>query len=455
MKKEEKRIKSKYLEWMDGSVQFNLKSKILMNIKPKKEKRWITSLTLWILFIVLFVSFIVFFTLTKQVDWKESSIGTITPEYKGVTSEYFDGKLRPYSITMTLGIIVAAAFSVKNFLKKGLDINHLSIGVIIVMPSALFMASFFGKYGRGSESFIELFYFWNGGMAIHGGFIGAMLSGIPLFYYFSRRSKVSVLVYADAILPNVLLGQVIGRWGNFFNHEVMGKPLKVLAKSWDSNWTNIESSGMWLPKWITNNTTMVASSSGSVDGVNYNPGDLLQMNPIFFWESLALLICWFIIVFIIPNIGKWISVKPWKEDPIKYEITRNKFGYSNKNIVWNQAYYRSEDNNKTLYLSENKSSNKYKESLRISKANNLFEYSSTKSGIAAFSFVFLWNLVRFCLELQRPDDHLFWNGSKTISLILIFLTMMIGLVGMLVCQYLLPRYFRKNGYLYEKEYFTI
>lgn len=66
----------------------------------------------------------------------------------------------------------------------------------------------------------DIFRTWMGGLSIHG-----VLAGVGFaILMFSRRRRVSAAALADLAAPSVLLGQAIGRWGNFFNHEVVGYP---------------------------------------------------------------------------------------------------------------------------------------------------------------------------------------------------------------------------------------
>jgi len=67
---------------------------------------------------------------------------------------------------------------------------------------------------------LEIFAIWKGGLAIH----GALIGGAMAFLIFILRNKLSFLLYADIIMPGVLLAQAIGRWGNFFNNEAYGSP---------------------------------------------------------------------------------------------------------------------------------------------------------------------------------------------------------------------------------------
>ena len=61
---------------------------------------------------------------------------------------------------------------------------------------------------------------WRGGLGIP----GAVAGGVLAFYIFSRKKKINFWFWVDIFAPGVALGQAIGRWGNFINQEVYGKP---------------------------------------------------------------------------------------------------------------------------------------------------------------------------------------------------------------------------------------
>jgi phosphatidylglycerol:prolipoprotein diacylglycerol transferase len=67
---------------------------------------------------------------------------------------------------------------------------------------------------------------WEGGLAIHGGLIVGIITGIVL----ARRLRLPVLASLDVVAPGIVIGQAIGRWGNFFNEEAFGTPTDVLWK---------------------------------------------------------------------------------------------------------------------------------------------------------------------------------------------------------------------------------
>jgi len=74
-----------------------------------------------------------------------------------------------------------------------------------------------------TQAWWRMFAVWEGGLAIHGGLIGGLLSGG--LYVWSRG--LPLLTYLDIVAPYLPLGQAIGRWGNFFNEEAFGGPTQL------------------------------------------------------------------------------------------------------------------------------------------------------------------------------------------------------------------------------------
>lgn len=64
---------------------------------------------------------------------------------------------------------------------------------------------------------------WRGGLAIH----GAIIAGMVVIWIFSRRRKISLLKLSALLVPGLALGQAIGRWGNYFNQELFGRPTNL------------------------------------------------------------------------------------------------------------------------------------------------------------------------------------------------------------------------------------
>jgi phosphatidylglycerol:prolipoprotein diacylglycerol transferase len=71
-----------------------------------------------------------------------------------------------------------------------------------------------------SQPWWRMFAVWEGGLAMHGGLIGGLLTGGAYVW----AKGLPLLTYLDIVAPSLLLGQAIGRWGNFFNEEAFGGP---------------------------------------------------------------------------------------------------------------------------------------------------------------------------------------------------------------------------------------
>ena len=70
---------------------------------------------------------------------------------------------------------------------------------------------------------LQILQVWQGGLAIHGGIIGGALA----IYYFARKNKWSFFKIADILVIVLILGQAMGRWGNYFNQEIFGTPTSL------------------------------------------------------------------------------------------------------------------------------------------------------------------------------------------------------------------------------------
>ena len=131
------------------------------------------------------------------------------------------------------------------------------------------------------------------------GIYGAILFGTLVFFgYFSifcHLNKVSLWSFADAIVPNILLAQAIGRWGNFFNHEILGG--KAIPRS----------ALDWLPPFIADNCR---------NRSNFQPGHLpVYHAPLFLYESIGTFLGWVLITFVVARMSEWIG--PRRPDLIK------------------------------------------------------------------------------------------------------------------------------------------
>lgn len=125
------------------------------------------------------------------------------------------------------GIIIACALLIGVFLtqhlakKRGINPDDIIILALIIIPCAILGARLY--YCIFSDTEYTFKTFWNireGGIAIYGGIIGGALA-IVGFAIYKRDMKLIVKLF-DVIVPALILGQALGRWGNFFNQEAYG-----------------------------------------------------------------------------------------------------------------------------------------------------------------------------------------------------------------------------------------
>ena len=131
-------------------------------------------------------------------------------------------QIKWYSVFILLGIISGYLVIRKESQKKGisqefiLDMVFYSLifGIIGArIYYVLFNSSYYWKHP------LEIFMTWHGGLAIHGGIIGGLLFQC----YYSKKKKYHMLGMFDILVVGILIGQSIGRWGNFFNQEAYGR----------------------------------------------------------------------------------------------------------------------------------------------------------------------------------------------------------------------------------------
>lgn len=126
-----------------------------------------------------------------------------------------------YSIFMFLALLAGSIVVYKEFKKTKVDEEffiNLAFNVIIfgVIGARAYYVLFNLDYYLANP--IEIFKIWNGGIAIHGGILAALI----FIIIYCRKHKVYALKILDMLVVGLILGQAIGRWGNFFNGEAYG-----------------------------------------------------------------------------------------------------------------------------------------------------------------------------------------------------------------------------------------
>lgn len=126
-----------------------------------------------------------------------------------------------YALCIMTGFLAGLAFVCATAKKRGVDPDSVFDiafwGLIFGLVCARIYYCIFDWDSIGS--FWNIFKIWEGGIAIYGALIGATATA----YIYCRRHRLDTLKVFDVIVPGLFIGQIIGRWGNFFNAEVYGK----------------------------------------------------------------------------------------------------------------------------------------------------------------------------------------------------------------------------------------
>ena len=131
-----------------------------------------------------------------------------------------------YALCIILGIILAGIWTARRLGRRGgergatLDFLVWALVLGIVGARLYHVATHWGDYFGPGKNVLEIFAFWNGGIAIFGSLIGGAI-GVLIA---SRITGIRFWSFADALVPGLLLAQAVGRLGNWFNHELFGGP---------------------------------------------------------------------------------------------------------------------------------------------------------------------------------------------------------------------------------------
>jgi len=132
--------------------------------------------------------------------------------------------VRWYGIILGLGALLGLLVVIQEGKRYGIIADFFMDMLIITLPSAIIGARIYFvafKWSDYRNNLGEVIAIWHGGIAIYGAIIGAVIAA----YFYFRAKGYSFWRLADLCAPGLLLGQIIGRWGNFMNQEAHGGPV--------------------------------------------------------------------------------------------------------------------------------------------------------------------------------------------------------------------------------------
>lgn len=132
--------------------------------------------------------------------------------------------VRWYGIIMASAFLIGITLAYYRAAANGIDPNHILNMVTIIIPAAIIGARAYYvifEWENYAGNFYEMVAIWHGGLAIHGGIIGGVLAGL----LYVKLYRLPLWKISDIMAPSLILGQAIGRWGNFINQEAHGGPV--------------------------------------------------------------------------------------------------------------------------------------------------------------------------------------------------------------------------------------
>lgn len=187
----------------------------------------------------------------------------------GKSISVFGFEINYYGIVIAVGMVLALMLVLREAKLTGQNTENyydLAIFVILfgVIGARLYYVIF--EWDMYKNDLLSIFNIRNGGLAIYGG----VLAGILTAYVFSRIKKLSFMQILDTAVLGLLVGQILGRWGNFFNREAFGGYTDNLF----AMQIKLDEVGGIITDSISKNIKIV-------DGIEY-----IQVHPTFLYESL-------------------------------------------------------------------------------------------------------------------------------------------------------------------------
>lgn len=167
-----------------------------------------------------------------------------------------------YGIIIAFAVLLCLFLAYKNNNKYGIKYADIENCMLIALPLAIVGARFYYvifSWDYYKNNLYEIIKVWNGGLAIYGGIITAIL----VIWIYCKKRKIGLLSFLDFLAPLVALGQAIGRWGNFVNREAYGSITDSLFRM----------------------------------EILLNNGEYISVHPTFLYESVGLLAIFFFLYF--------------------------------------------------------------------------------------------------------------------------------------------------------------
>ena len=176
-----------------------------------------------------------------------------------------------YGVIIVLGLVLAAIYGMKRAKQFGIKQDDIMDGILWILPFAIICARLYYVWAKPDQfdGFLDVINIRQGGLAIYGGVIGAAIG----VFVFTKIKKINVFALLDLVALGFMIGQSIGRWGNFMNREAFG--------SYCDNFLAMQILESNLENGTGDAFNKLREMAVVIDGASY-----IQVHPTFLYESM-------------------------------------------------------------------------------------------------------------------------------------------------------------------------
>lgn len=161
-----------------------------------------------------------------------------------IAFEIFGKPIYWYGIIISIAVLIGIYLAMKEAKRLGWDSEVIVDFCLLAIPLAIVGARVYYvifEWESYSQNPIDAIKIWEGGLAIYGAVIGGVIAAL----IFTKWKHIDFWTLADIVAPSLILGQAIGRWGNFFNQEAYGYAITNPAWQWFPAAVFIEKNQQW------------------------------------------------------------------------------------------------------------------------------------------------------------------------------------------------------------------
>ena len=149
-----------------------------------------------------------------------------------------------YGVIIAVGMVLGVSLAIYRVRRQYLKEDLIFDFIIIALPVAIICARGYYvifEWDSYSGDILSIFKIWEGGLAIYGGVLGGLITAI----LFCHHYKFPLFRFLDLVVPSLVLGQAIGRWGNFVNQEAFGNLVENSSLQFFPYAVYIDALGEW------------------------------------------------------------------------------------------------------------------------------------------------------------------------------------------------------------------